>query len=88
MVIELREFNDKKKRHHGQNLNINLCYNLAKTWQFNEIFSTQITFLCCKIVESQIDLKVKTRSDFPNVWGEYENHINSYIQGTIYRTLC
>ena len=24
------------------------------------------------------DLKLKTRSEFPNVWGEYKNHSNPY----------
>ena len=27
-------------------------------------------------------LNVKARSEFPNVWGEYKNHSNPYIQGT------
>ena len=38
--------------------------------------------LLCKIVKSQIDLKLKARSEFPNVWGEYKNHSNPYIHGT------
>ena len=31
---------------------------------------------------SQNDLKLKARSEFPNVWGEYKKHSKSYIQGT------
>ena len=27
-------------------------------------------------------LKVKVRTEFSNVWGEYKNHSNPYIQGT------
>ena len=34
------------------------------------------------MIISQIDLKLKARSEFPNVWGEYKNHTKSYIQGT------
>ena len=51
-------------------------YNLAKRYWFNEIFGTQITFdMFCA-------MKLKVRSEFPNVWGEYKNHSNPYIQGT------
>ena len=38
--------------------------------------------LCCKIIRSQIDLKLKTRTEFPNVCGEYKNHNNPYIHST------
>ena len=40
--------------------------------------------LCCKIVRSQNNLKLKVRTEFPNVWGEYKYHSNPYIQGTTY----
>ena len=33
-------------------------------------------------VKSLKDLKVKVRTEFSNVWGEYKNHSNPYIQGT------
>ena len=33
-------------------------------------------------MKSQINLKLKARSEFPNVCGEYKNHSNPYIQGT------
>ena len=69
MVIGLREFNDKKK-----NNNMDKCFNLAKKWKCN--------VLCCKVIKSQIDLKLKARSEFPNVWGEYKNLSNPFIQGT------
>ena len=29
------------------------------------------------------NLKVKVRTEFSNVWGEYKNHSNPYIQGTV-----
>ena len=38
--------------------------------------------MCYKIIKSQKDLKLKARSKFPNVWGEYKNHSNPYIRGT------
>ena len=38
--------------------------------------------LRCKIIKSEIDLKLKARSEFSNVWGKYKNHGNPYIQGT------
>ena len=31
----------------------------------------------------EIELKLKARSEYPNVWGEYKYHGNPYIQGTI-----
>ena len=58
MVIELREFNDKKKKKKKKH------------------------DLCCKIIKSEIELKLKARSELPNLWGEYKNHSNPYIQGT------
>ena len=69
MVIE---FNDKKKKN-----NMQKRFNLDRRWSFSEIFGTQITF-----IQSQIDLKLKARSEFPN--GESSN---PYIQGSYYRTL-
>ena len=27
-------------------------------------------------------MKLKVRTEFPNVWGEYKYHSNPYIQGT------
>ena len=47
------------------------------------LFGTQITFnmICAgKIIKSQIDLKLKARSEFP--MGRIQNHSNPYIQGT------
>ena len=38
--------------------------------------------LCCKIIKSPNNLKLKVRTEFPNVWGEYKYHSNPYIQGT------
>ena len=38
--------------------------------------------LCCKIIKSQNNLKLKVRTEFPNVWGEYKYNSNPYIQGT------
>ena len=50
MVIELRKFNDKKKKN-----NMQKRFNLDRRWSFSEIFGTQITFM-----------KLKARSEFPN----------------------
>ena len=57
MVIELHvtELNYKNKKKNDVDFN-----NLDKRWEFSE--GTQITFqqdLCCKIIQSQIDLKLK-----------------------------
>ena len=38
--------------------------------------------LCCKFIKSQRNLKLKVRTVFQNVWGEYKYHGNPYIQGT------
>ena len=79
MVIELHvtELNYKNKKKNDVDFN-----NLDKRWEFSEIFGTQITFqqdLCCKVIQSQIDLKLKVRGEFPNVWREYTQ---KNIQGT------
>ena len=44
-------------------------------------------FLSCKLIKSHRNLKLKVRTVFQNVWGEYKYHGNPYIQGTIHRTL-
>ena len=38
--------------------------------------------LCCKIIKSPNNLKLKVRTEFPNVWREYKYHSNPYIQVT------
>ena len=38
----------------------------------------QLRFYVCCAVKS----KLKIRTEFSNVWGEYKNHSNPYIQGT------
>ena len=43
MVIELREFNDKKEKKNNME-KMQICYNLAKKWKCNEIFGIQIIF--------------------------------------------
>ena len=56
MVIELCEFNDKKKKNKKNTMDkmqkLNCCYNLAKMWYFNEIFGTQIIFYMFCAVKS------------------------------------
>ena len=37
--------------------------------------------MCCAL-KSLNRLKLKVRTEFPNVWGEYKYHGNPYIQGT------
>ena len=46
------------------NINIILKKYLAYSLVFQHV-------LCCKLVKSQNNLKLKVRTDFPNVWGEY-----------------
>ena len=64
MVIELREFNDKKKKNMDKMGKLFLLITLTK----NGILVKY--------------LKLKVRTEFPNVWGEYKYHSNPYIQGT------
>ena len=35
--------------------------------------------LCCKVIRRRIDLKLKVRTEYPTVWGEYKHHSNPYI---------
>ena len=35
-----------------------------------------------KSLKAKFTCKLKARSEFSNVWGEYKNHSNPYIQGT------
>ena len=52
---------------------------MAKKWEFNEIFGAQLTFDMFCAVKS-LKVKLTSRSEFPNAWGEYKNHSNPYIQ--------
>ena len=79
------EFNDKKKKKKKKNNNMNkmLKISLGQKVEICLVY-TQITFLCCQIIKSQINLKLKARSEFPNVsWGE----IKIAIPIGYYRTL-
>ena len=53
--------------------------NLKRKWYFSEIFFTQLCFdiyiLCCKIIRSQIDFKLKVRTEFSLMYGENTNTI-------------
>ena len=94
MVIELREFNDKKKKTKKNTMD--------KMQQLFFIPWTKVEILCniwytdyfqqdlyCKIIKSEIHLKLKARSEFSNEWGEYKNHSNPYTQGaTIPSDIC
>ena len=46
-----------------------------------EIFCMLFSFQIFSALKSSY-LKVKVRTGFSNVWGEYKNHSNPYIQGT------
>ena len=54
--------------------------NLKRKWYFSEMFCTQLCFdiyiyiLCCKIIRSQIDFKLKVRTEFL-MYGENTNTI-------------
>ena len=76
-VIELREFNDKKKKKKRTTYTKCRNYILPKKWKF-EICATLIT---CVFIKSQVDLKLKTRSEFL-MCGRNKNHSNPYTQGT------
>ena len=39
-------------------------------------------FYAVKSSEVKLILKLKTRTEFPNVWGEYKNHSNPYTHST------
>ena len=51
-----------------------------------EMFGILFSFDIYGAVKS-LKVKVKARTEFSIVWGEYKNHTNPYIQGTIVRTL-
>ena len=79
VVLRLLSFKEEKE-HHGQNAEIKfviICPKSGNIWYTDYLRHV----LCCKIIKTQIDLKLKARSEFPNVWGEYKNHSNPYIQG-------
>ena len=85
MVIELREFNDKKKKKKNnmdkmQKLNIFIIK--PKSGNLMKYLVHRLFLTYSVLIKSQIDLKLKAKSEFPNVWGEYKNHSNPYIQGT------
>ena len=67
-VIELCEFNEKKKN--VDKLTKISCCNFGKRTYSSEC---QLCFdMYCTVKSlSQIDLKLKARSQFSNVWGEY-----------------
>ena len=66
--IELREFKEKKKKTMDKMGKIIFSSNMNRKWYFSEIFHTQFCFdifLCCKVIKSRIDLKLKVRTEFP-----------------------
>ena len=77
----------RRRRKHGQNGKNIFVYNIHIWCSFTEIFGILFSF---HILSAIKDLKVKVRTEFPNVWGE---HSNPYIPGTTvpcegyYRTL-
>ena len=80
MVSELREFNDKKKKKNNMDKMQKLFIVITWTKSGNFVFIWYTDYfqhdLCCKIIKSEINLKLKARSAFSNVWGEYKNHSN------------
>ena len=83
MVIELCKFNDKKKKKNNMDKTQKLFFVITWTKSGNLVYTDYFQpDLCCKIIKSEIDMKLKARSEFSNVWGEYKNHSNPYIQGT------
>ena len=44
---------------------------MKRKWYFSEIFHTQYCFdMCYAVKSSEVDLKLKTKTEFPNVLGE------------------
>ena len=74
MVIELREFNDKKKKKKKKKKNTMDKIIWSKSGNLMK-YLVHTLLLTCSVLSNQIDLKLKARSEFPNVWGEYKNHI-------------
>ena len=78
--IELHEFKEKKyieEEEHGQN---RFNSNMKRKWHYSEIFHTQFCFdmfYAQKSSEVEMTLKLKVKTEFPNVLGEY--HSNPYI---------
>ena len=56
MVIELREFNDKKKKKKKNTMDkINFAF-LAKKWSFNEIWYTDYFDMFCDVKSLKVKL--------------------------------
>ena len=78
MFIELREFNNKKKKKNMDKMGkLFLLITLTKSGIF-------VKYLAHSFVLTCNNLKLKVKTEFPNVWGEYKYHGNPYIQGTVY----
>ena len=71
-AIELCVFKKKKKKKeekHGQNGKNIFGYNMHIWCSFTEIFGILFSFHILSAIKL---LKMKVRSEFPNVWGEYK----------------
>ena len=62
----------RRRRKHGQNGEIFFGYNSHIWCSFTEIFGILFSFHILSAIKLLNDLKVKARSQFPNVWGEYK----------------
>ena len=64
--IEFREFKEKKKKKNkmGKIIKFLFSSNMKRKWYFSEIFNTQFFLLCCKVIRSRIDLKLKVKTEF------------------------
>ena len=62
----------KRRRKHGQNGKNIFGYNIYIWCSFTEIFGILFSFHILSAIKLLKMLKVKARSQFPNVWGEYK----------------
>ena len=74
MVIELHEFNDKKKTEKKKNMDKMQKLKFVIIWPKSKHLMKYLvyTHLCCKIIKSLIDLKLKARSEFPLCMGRIQ----------------
>ena len=86
MVIELREFNDTKKKKNNMDKMQNFIFVIIWTLSGNVWYTLLSTWICTvMIIKCQIDLKLKEEVNVliygentkTNVWGKYKNRTHS-----------
>ena len=89
MVIELREFKEEKKKKNNMDKmgKLNLLIFLTKSGIFMKYSVYSLVLTCIEIIKSHNKWKLKIRTEFPDVWGEYKYHGNPYVYTGYYRSL-